>query len=66
MNTALILHLLAEVQRLIFWHPWRGPGWTTFQCWEQLRVVHRNGQVDHRLVCGLVHVWRHGVVMKWR
>lgn len=67
MNTALIIHLLAIVQHQIFAHPipahrgWGGNGgWTVFECFESARAP------LHGMVCGTIHVWNHGVVMKWR
>ena len=63
MNTALIIHLLTDVQHHIHGHHFRG--FTVFECFEWVKV-RTAGVLDRRLVCGTIHVWQHGVVMKWR
>ena len=65
MNTALLMHLLAQAQQVVHGHHFGG--WTSFQCFEWVKVVHAgSGEVGRRLVCGTIHVWEHGIVMKWR
>ena len=63
MNTALLLHLLAQAQHVVHGHHFTG--WTVHECFEWVRV-RRDGWFDRRLVCGTIHVWEHGFVVKWR
>jgi hypothetical protein len=64
MNSALIIHLLTQVQHLIAGH--RLPrGWRVFECFQSVQAA-RSHPAMVRMVCGVIHVWNHGVVMKWR
>jgi hypothetical protein len=63
MNTAQIIHLLVQAQHLIVGRHFHG--WYVFQCFEQVKVAGSHPTM-HRLVCGVIHVWPHGFVVKWR
>jgi hypothetical protein len=63
MNSALIIHLLTQVQHEIAAHP--SHGWRVFECFQSVRASGSHPAMV-RLVCGIIHVWNHGFVVKWR
>ncbi len=63
MNTALIIHLAGLLQHAVHGHHFHG--WTVSECFEWVQVPGTH-PVLRRLVCGTIHVWEHGAVIKWR